>query len=94
MSLRNLYCDQCGEEATVFALQSPLKFKACPLHALPLIQKYSSVLDIAAFDFVDEAEDYAEYISRRDIAQKCQGSLTVLQERCETNYTTNYTSRG
>ena len=85
MSRKNLFCDQCGEEVTVYALQPPLKFKACPRHALALVQKNSSVFDISAFDFVDTAKDYAQYVGRRDIAQKCQGTLTVLQERCEAN---------
>jgi len=82
---RNLYCEQCGEEATVFALQPPLKIKACPQHAHDLIKKYPSIFNIDAFNFIEAPEDYSGYVVKRDIAQKCQGSLTVLQERCETN---------
>ena len=83
MSRSNLYCDQCSEEATVFALQPPLKVKACALHTARLLEKHSSVFAIAAFDFFETPEHYSEYARRTDLAQKCH--LTVLQERCESN---------
>jgi len=85
MSRSHLYCSQCNEEATVFALQPPLKVKACAQHAVALMQKHSSIFAIAAFDFIERPEDYPEYARRRDIVQKCRGCLTVLQERCESN---------
>jgi len=61
MSRKNLYCDQCERK------QSPMKVKACPLHAVALIQKHSSVFDIVAFDFIDQAEDTSEYVRRKEI---------------------------
>lgn len=85
MSQKNLYCDQCGNEASVFALQPPLKVKTCPEHVGELMEKHPSVFTIAAYNFIDQVEDYSEYIKRCDLSQKCQGSLTALQERCENN---------
>ena len=85
MSRKNWYCDQCGEKAAVFALQPLLKVKACPPHSLDLMKKHPSVFTIAAIDFIERTEDYADYVVRRDIVQKVQGTLTVLQERCESN---------
>ena len=64
MSHKNLYCDLCGEEATVFALQPPQKAKACAEHSSVLTLKHSSVFAIAAFDFIERPEDYAEYVGR------------------------------
>lgn len=49
------------------------------------MEKHPSVFIIASYDFIDRVEDYPEYIKRREISQKCQGSLTILQERCESN---------
>lgn len=85
MSQKNLYCDQCGSEATVFALQPPAKIKACAQHVSDLMGKYSSVFVIAAYDFIERTEDYAEYEERRNSSQKCLGVLTTLKERCERN---------
>ena len=85
MSQKNLYCDQCGEAASVFALQPPLKMKACELHAVALMKKHPSIFTIDAYEFIETPEDYPEYVVRRNTVQKCRGSLTALQERCETN---------
>lgn len=82
---RNWFCDQCEKEATAFALQPPLKLKACSQHAVALIQKHSSVFDIAAFDFVEQAEDYPDYLARQEKVQKLKSCFTVLKERCESN---------
>lgn len=85
MSHQNLFCDQCGHEATVFALQPPLKVKACAEHSVHLIAKYSTAYSIVAYDFIERAEDIAEYEERREIVSKCRGTITTLQERCEEN---------
>lgn len=86
MAQRNLFCDQCGDDATVFAVQPPLKVKACKEHAASLISKQDMVFSIAAYQFIECAEDCAEYLARQKIAQKCQGTLISLQERCESNH--------
>lgn len=85
MDLRNLYCDNCGQEATVFALHPPAKIKACRMHIADLMEKYSTIFKIAAYDFIETAEDLSEFETRRNISQKCQGSLTALRERCASN---------
>ena len=53
MSQKNCYCDECGEEATIFTLQSSLKIKACSEHAIALMQKHHSAFTIDAFDFIE-----------------------------------------
>ena len=85
MSQRNLFCDQCGADATVFVLQPPLKVKACEEHAKSLISKQEYVISIGGYQFIERAEDCVEYSKRRGIAQKCQGTINSLQERCESN---------
>lgn len=83
--MSNLYCDHCGSAAIGFALRPPSKVKVCQEHSTSLISKKESVLSIDAFQLVESAEDYPEYIRRSDIAQKCQRSIITLQERCEHN---------
>jgi hypothetical protein len=87
MSQRNLYCDQanCGQEASVFAIQFSAKIKVCRMHGMNLTEKYASVFSIAAYDFIETMEDYPEYVARRNAAEKLKGTVTVLQERCESN---------
>ena len=45
----------------------PLKIKACALHMAVLMEKHPSVFTIAAFDFIERPEGYAEYTARRSI---------------------------
>ena len=87
MERKNLYCDQahCGQEASVFVLQPPTKIKACRVHGMDLMEKHLSVFSIAAYDFIESMEDYTEYVARREVEQKCQGTILALQERCEEN---------
>lgn len=81
MSEKNLYCDQCGNEASDFPLHLPLKINACPEHVGKLMERHPSVFIIAAYNFIDQAEDYPEYIKRSDLSQKSQWSLIMLRER-------------
>ena len=85
MSQKQLLCCQCGEPATVFTLQFPLKLQACSQHTAALREKHAPVLDISAFDLIESPEDCSEYVWRRDVVLKCQGALSVLRERCECN---------
>ena len=57
---QNLYCDQCSQRATVFALQPPLKVKVCAKHASALFEKHPSVFTIAAFSFIETSEDLSK----------------------------------
>jgi len=67
----------CSQDATVFALQPPLKIKACAQHTALLVEKHTSVFTIAAFDFIEEPEDYVEYVERSS------GSATTLSLFCK-----------
>lgn len=87
MSESNLLCDQCGQEAAVFSLQPPFKVKACRTHAVHLMEKHFSVFSIAAYNFIECAEDYAEYEARTDIVSQCQLTLSTLQQRNESSRT-------
>ena len=85
MPRKNLHCDQCSKEATVFALQSTLKIPACPNHTASLIEEHLFVFDIHAFNFIENSENCPGLTTKQDIAQKLKDSLALLKERCESN---------
>lgn len=65
---------------------SPLKKKACLEHSLDLVKdKQLTLFAIAAYHFINQPEDYDEYVLRREKAKKCQNTLTELRENCENN---------
>lgn len=55
MSQKRLFCYFCEKEA-VFALQPPLKMKACPEHTALLNKQHSSVFNLYD-DFIEGEED-------------------------------------
>ena len=80
-----MLCDQCGQDAHVFALQASLKVKACKEHSVQLMEKHSTIFSIAAYHFIEQAENYPEYERRRNLATMHQGSFAALKERCDSN---------
>lgn len=85
MAQANLFCDQCGHEAIVFTLQPPFKATACQAHQSSLADKCPSLFPIAAYDFVEREEDYAEYVGRQETGKTGRVFLTMLSERCDAN---------
>lgn len=85
MAERNLFCDQrsCGQLAIVFGFVQSAKVRACRDHTLSMVDKRVTLFDIAAYDFIQSAQDAPLYEQRRDLMQKGLGTVTALETKCE-----------
>lgn len=89
MEGQNLFCDQpnCGDVAYVFGFSSNgTKTKVCQKHILVLTDKQVTVFGVAAFHFVQSAEDGPEYERRRNKMQQGLGNVTSLERICEEDH--------
>jgi len=80
---KNSFCDQpgCSQPAYVFGLQSTKK-RVCRDHVLALLDKQVPVFDIAAFDYIQTAEDWPVYLHRKDTAHRGLGHISILEAGC------------
>lgn len=81
----NLFCEEqeCGQLARVFGFAMGKKVRACHAHMQNLMQKATTVHDIAAFAFIETPKDGTLYEERRYFMEQARGNLYLLETECD-----------